>query len=131
MSALPLISFTLWTKYYFESHYINPGRQLTLELARELDEKMDSISTPRKTVQDQHHVTPQKKKFLPQDTFDKKFYKQPVMTELTGEPRFYRMDRQDPVTAGVRDRLKRSRLRMWYPKISTGSEVEDDSGIIV
>ena len=123
LSIVPLIVYTLWAMKYFETNFVEPSRRLTLELARELDEKMEELARSRPPPQ-QHPIfgTLLEQNILPQDTFDKRFYKQPVMTEPYGEPMFYRFGKQDPMTKDTRKKLKQSRLHMWHPNTSYANQ---------
>ena len=53
---------------------------------------------------------------IPQDSFDPKYYRQPVITEPASEPLYYRIDRQDKLTKETRQKLKKNRLHVWEPK---------------
>ena len=79
---------------YFRNHYCYPSKRLTLELAMQLDEKI------QETAEGRNHSSKffYKKTSIPQDSFDPNYYRQPVMTEPDGEPLFYRMERQDKMT---------------------------------
>lgn len=98
---------------YFRNHYVKPSKRLTLELAMELDNKIQERKEYRKSQK-----IYDKKVTIPQDSFDPTYYKQPVMTEPDGEPLFYRIDRQDNMTKEVREKLKRNQLHVWEPKRS-------------
>ncbi len=97
---------------YFRNHYVKPSKRLTLELAMQLDEKIMETAEGRSENSKYFY----KKTTIPQDTFDPNYYRQPVMTEPSGEPLFYRMERQDDMTKQVRKKLKRSRLHVWEPR---------------
>ncbi len=111
---LPLIFFTLYTMQYFHVHFAQPSKRLTLELARELDSKIEQKSQIRSPPSN-HPLFESYPDLnaIPQDFFDRNYYKQPVMTEPHGEPMFYRIDRKDPLTKLTVDKLRRSRLHMW------------------
>ena len=118
LTIVPLIMYTLWAMKYFETNFVEPSRRLTLELARELDEQMEEIAKSRPPSQPHSMLGGGHESVLPQDTFDKRFYKQPVMTESYGEPMFYRFGKQDPMTKEIRKKLKMTRLHMWHPNAS-------------
>lgn len=115
LSTLPLIYYTLWTMRYFRSHFINPSKSLSLELARELDVKIERIALSRQSSQHEYPLSQPflEKHLLPQDSFKRNYYKQPVMTEAYGVPMFYRIERKDPLTESTRERISKNRWHMW------------------
>lgn len=123
-SALPLISFTVWVMIYFRNHYMKPSKRLTLELAMELDRKIEERAAFRNTSK---YFA--KNASIPQDSFKPNYYSQPVMTERDGIPLFYRIDRQDKMTLEVREKLKRNELHVWEPKRNAvfGEDTNKDS----
>lgn len=104
--------------HYFQTEFNNPSKRLTLELARELDDKIQGLassrSPPSLNLSSEFERSPGEPE-VPQDTFNRKFYKQPVMTEAGSEPMFYRIDRKDPLTKATRDQLQSTRIHMWHP----------------
>ena len=99
---------------YFRNHYVKPSKRLTLELAMELDKKIEERAEFRSTSK---YFA--KGATIPHDSFDPNYYKQPVLTETDGTPLFYRIQKQDEMTKKVREELKRSQLHVWEPKRST------------
>ena len=100
---------------YFQIHYAEPSKRLTLELAQELDSKIEKKSQMRRPAADHPLFEAYRdNNAIPQDTFDRNYYKQPVMTEPLGEPMFYRIDRKDPLTKAAIQELRTSRLHMWH-----------------
>lgn len=100
---------------YFQNHYIKPSKRLTLELARELDAKVEAAISP---------FNSNESNILPEESFDKKFYKQPVMTESYGEPMFYRIERRDTLTIAARQKIRNTRLHLWSPDRRSGDGME-------
>ena len=98
---------------FFKHHYNNPSRRLTLELARELDDKLENISSSA------INISLQTASLRPQETFDANFYKQPVMTEGLGEPMYYRMGKRDKLTGIAKTKIRSNRLQIWQSKRNT------------
>ncbi len=116
---------------YFRTHFADPSQRLTLELAMELDEKIREQTDLGRTPSHSLLSPFQDNCRIPQDGFDRNYYKQPVMTEPHGEPMFYRIDRQDPMTTTVRQRLRNGRLHMWYPDRTSMQQSNQDNHHIV
>jgi hypothetical protein len=114
LSLLPLIASTLWTMQYFQTHFTDPSKRLTLELAKELDTKIEELDSSRRHPLSEPFGE-KETNVIPQDSFDRNYYKQPVLTEPHGEPMYYRIERQDSLTKTTRDKLRGSRLHMWRP----------------
>jgi hypothetical protein len=95
---------------YFKSTYVEPGKRLSLERAREHDritalhEGGGDVSSRGggvdRSASTDAGVEARRRKF------DRSAYRQPVLTELAAEPRTYRRGIDDPETVGVRDQLR-------------------------
>jgi len=126
VAVIPLITLTIYIERYFETHFANPSKSLTLELSKEIDAKITDRAAARRrqknqtnSVKSQNNSVAESSFFadsieIPQDSFAKNYYKQPILTESFGEPLFYRIEKQDSMTIQVKEKLK-NRLHMWEP----------------
>merc|ERR1712038_1169013 len=90
---------------YFKVHFANPSTRLTLERAKDIDELIRSYA--------QNASSPRLLQ-IPQASFSKDHYKQPILTEKYGTPFFYRLEREDVLTKEARRRLRSGdRSEMW------------------
>jgi len=105
MALVPLVYFSFWTMNWFRIHFAEPSNRLTLERAKDLDEQV--------RIQGQK-ADPENNPLIPQNSFNKDHYKQPILTEKHGRPFFYRLGREDELTKQARLRLSGGeRADMW------------------
>ena len=88
LALVPLIYFCLWSMNYLKTNFSEPSKRLALERAISLDEYTQVMES------------------LPSLEFSKEHYKQPVLTEPSGEPFFYRSDCDDAETLDVQAKVR-------------------------
>mmetsp|Transcript_4433 Transcript_4433/g.6777 ORF Transcript_4433/g.6777 Transcript_4433/m.6777 type:complete len:133 (-) Transcript_4433:172-570(-) len=117
MAMLPLIYFTFWTMRYFRRNYTKPHNRLTMERAMELDEEVKISNNQGREV--------------PPKSFSCEHYKQPVLTEASRHPFFYRMGQEDPMTAEARRKLRggNDRTSMWSPEREKRASITEQINI--
>ena len=96
---------------YFNTKYNKPSKRLTLERAFELDDKIGTFKTTAKGVRPD--IPSRIGVIPPQVGFSSDYYKQPVLTEPSGEPLPYRSGCDDPMTREARVKLAKNRIHMW------------------
>jgi hypothetical protein len=89
---------------YFNSTYVEPGKRLSLERAREHD-RITALQEARRASGGEGGSSDAGVEAR-RRTFDRSAYRQPVLTELAAEPWTYRRGIDDPETITVRDRLR-------------------------
>jgi hypothetical protein len=100
----PLPIGTIWAMNFFRQNYADPSTRLSLERARECDRLSSSKAA---TEEDGLDSNIDRGVELRRTKFDRKSYRQPVLTELATEPEFYRSGFQDDETFAVRKQLQR------------------------
>lgn len=92
----------MWVIGYFNQHYAEPSKQLSMERAKECDRISDLKAARRRGVPNQPGQGIEERK----EEFDKSAYRQPVLTVHAMLPMNYRADEPDPVTGDVRRKLQ-------------------------
>ena len=106
LALVPLVYFSFWTMSYFQTHYAEPSKRLTLERAKELDDLFAKIERSSSAAEQRQ---------IPKNRFTSDHYKQPVLTQKRSLPLFYRSGLEDPMTLQVRNQLNSGdRTTMWY-----------------
>lgn len=88
LALVPLIYFSLWSMNYLNTNFSEPSKRLALERAIALDDYTRLMESP------------------PSAEFSREHYKQPVLTELSGEPFFYRSDYDDTETLDIQAKVR-------------------------
>ncbi len=130
---IPLPIVTIWVMGYFNRHFAEPSRRLSLERAIECDHLSDILaaaamgSRPKDDSGIQSHggagVESRRRQF------DKNAYHQPVLAQDPLEPIQYRRGEDlDPQTADAREQLRRmERSSISLNHVATVESLMDDS----
>ena len=109
----PLPIATLWGMGYFNNHYAQPSKTLSMERAREYDRVSEWLARNKSSTRElksnsgdgeddievSYGVEGRRKQF------DKNSYRQPVLTEKPLRPKNYRRGERDAVSEEVRAKL--------------------------
>ncbi len=118
LALVPLVFFSLWTMNYFRTNFAEPSKRLTLERAMELDEHTTRVERTASPLRRRR-----KGIAIPQDSFSREHYKQPVLTEKHNVPRFYRVGETDALTVEAREKLSDGiRADLWFSDREGDSE---------
>lgn len=108
IALLPLPIMTILVMWHFEESFADPSALLSLELARDYDRKSNSQACKEEQgilLLEEGIETSECGVETRRQSFDKKSYRQPVLTELPSKPWRYRRGQQDEETMTVRNRL--------------------------
>ena len=84
---LPLPVATVWGMRYFDQHFAEPSKRLSLERAREYDRVSDMRAKSRYTREDDESSSGND---VRRSQFNKEIYRQPVLTQSSLVPKAYR-----------------------------------------
>jgi len=102
-SLLPLPIFTVWGMRYFDMHFAEPSKRLSLERAREYDRVSDIRA---KSNYNRDEGNQRNGDEVRRSQFTKDSYRQPVLTQDAMVPKNYRRGQNDPLTLECRQKLK-------------------------
>jgi Calcium-dependent channel, 7TM region, putative phosphate len=131
IALLPLPIITVLVMWHFKEAFADPSALLSLELARDYDRKSNSQACKEEQgmlLIEEGVDASECGVELRRQAFDKKSYRQPVLTELPSKPWRYRRGKEDEETMSVCHRL--SQINRFASAISTsGGEDEHDSSM--
>jgi hypothetical protein len=111
LMLMPLPFITIWVSRYFRRNFGEAARQLSLERAVERD-RVSNMKAMQTVKRDGNGTSPSldERRTL----FDRKLYRQPVLTAAMVEPLSYRRNEPDAVTEEVKASLKRIAERLSH-----------------
>jgi hypothetical protein len=119
LMLMPLPFITIWVSRYFRRNFSEAARQLSLERAVERDRASDLKAAQSKKALNQFTSPSFDER---RTVFDRKLYRQPVLTESLVEPMSYRRDEPDPIT----DEVVSSLRRLFYDVSSLTVSMSED-----
>ena len=111
LMLMPLPFITIWVSQYFRRNFGEAARQLSLERAVERD-RVSNIKASQTVKRDGVLNSPSYDDR--RTTFDRKLYRQPVLTATMVEPMSYRRNTPDPITDEVIASLRRVATRLAH-----------------
>ena len=116
LMLMPLPFITIWVSRYFRRNFGEAARQLSLERAVERD-RVSNMKAMQTVKRDGSGTAPSldERRTL----FDRKLYRQPVLTAAMVEPLSYRRNEPDAVTDEVKASLKRIAERLSHAEAHT------------
>lgn len=104
LMLMPLPFITIWVSRYFRHNFCDAARQLSLERAVE----RDRVSDLKASLKKKRHESLGSPSFDERRiAFDRKLYRQPVLTASVLEPMNYRRNQPDAITDEVKASLRR------------------------
>lgn len=99
---LPLPLISVWGLRFFNHHYAEPSKRLSLERAREYDKVTEMLGARVAGTESRSDFGIEARR----TQFTKDSYRQPVLTQKAMEPKAYRKGQRDPLTEESRTQLK-------------------------